>query len=395
MSWFLEEIAEGVTMVRILNTQFKRFENFWPIPDGTSYNFYVIRGSEGVALIDGTDERVSSYFWEALNKIIDPKEIKYVVIQHTEPDHSGTISEVMERAPNAVLLGTKQALQIGEKLAGFPLNRARETTDGMEISLGDKKLKFILTPFVHWPDTMMTLLADESILFTCDMFGSHGASKAVYYDEDPNGFDLRDYYASILMVYSNMVARALRIVKEIQPKVIAPSHGAVHRDVSVPIKVYDRWTSWRPMKKALIVVGSQYERVTRLAEAAAEGIVQSGLDPIIMDAAEADPDDLLAETLEAAALLVATSTHNGRPFLGITFYLDLLEEYKPRNKVAAIIGTYGWSNVVLKTVRQRLEGIKIPVVKELPVRGTPIDEEIRMAKELGKSLGKEASKLLE
>ncbi len=158
MSWFAKEIIERVTMIRILNTEFKRFENFWPIPNGTSYNFYVIMGTEGAALIDGTDSRVSSSFWEALQKIVDLDEIKYVITKHFELDHSGTFVEVMERAHNAVLLGTKQAIQIGEKLAGFPIKRSGEVFDGMEVSLGDRTLKFILTPFVHWPDTMMTLL---------------------------------------------------------------------------------------------------------------------------------------------------------------------------------------------------------------------------------------------
>jgi len=240
MSWFFEEVVEGVTMVRVLNTQFKRFENFWPIPNGTSYNFYVIKGSKGAALIDGTDDRVSSYFWEALNKVVSLNEIKYVITQHTEPDHSGTLTEVMKRAPNATLVGTRKALQIGEKMVGFPLDRSLEASDGMEVSLGDKTLKFISTPFVHWPDTMMTLLQEGRVLFTCDMFGSHGASKAVYYDEDPGGFELRNYYASILMVYSNMVARALQRVKEIRPDLIAPAHGAIHRDVGVPIEIYER-----------------------------------------------------------------------------------------------------------------------------------------------------------
>jgi len=132
-----------------------------------------------------------------------------------------------------------------------------------------------------------------------------------------------------------------------------------------------------------------------LAEATARGLAQSGLEPVMMDTAEADPDDLLAETLEAAALLFATSTHNGRPFLGITFYLDLLEEYKPKNRVAAIIGSHGWADIVLKVVRGRLEGMKIPVVSELSIKGSPTEEELKMAEQLGRNLGKEALKFIE
>ncbi len=240
----------------------------------------------------------------------------------------------------------------------------------------------------------MTLLQEDMVPFTCDMFGSHGASKATYYDEDPEGFDLRDYYASILMIYTNMVARALRKVNEVKPKLIAPAHGAIHRDLSLPLEMYERWTSWKPLRKVLVAVGSQYGRTTKLAEAAAEGIAKNGLEPVMVDTAEADPDDMLAETLEAAALLIATSTHNGRPFIGITYYLDLLDEYKPKNKVAAILGSHGWASVALKTVRERLEGIKIPVIQELLIKGSPTKEELKKAEGLGKNLGKEALELM-
>ncbi|RLG38191.1 MAG: FprA family A-type flavoprotein, partial [Thermoproteota archaeon] len=247
MSWIKAEIAPGVTLVRVLNTTFKRFENFWPIPKGTSYNFYVVKGSEGVALIDGTDERVSDVFWEALETVVDPSEITLVVSQHTEPDHSGTLAEVMRRAPRARLVGTRQAIQIGTSLSNYPADRSRPVADGERISLGDRTLRFVSAPFVHWPDTMMTLLEEEGILFTCDLFGSHGASRAVYYDEDPDGFELRDYYSSILMVYSAMVAKAVAKAREISPRLIAPGHGALHRDVGSILKTYERWSSWTPL----------------------------------------------------------------------------------------------------------------------------------------------------
>ena len=394
MSWIKAEIAPGVTLVRVLNTTFKRFENFWPIPKGTSYNFYVVKGSEGVALIDGTDERVSDVFWEALETVVDPSEITLVVSQHTEPDHSGTLAEVMRRAPRARLVGTRQAIQIGTSLSNYPADRSRPVADGERISLGDRTLRFVSAPFVHWPDTMMTLLEEEGILFTCDLFGSHGASRAVYYDEDPDGFELRDYYSSILMVYSAMVAKAVAKAREISPRLIAPGHGALHRDVGSILKTYERWSSWTPLKRALIVLGSQYERTQRLAEAAAEGLRGKGFEVVIMDTAEADYDDLLSETLESAALIIASSTHNAKPFLGVTFYLDLLSEYKPKNKVMALLGTYGWGGGALRVVREVIEELELPIVGELAVKGTPGDEDLRAARELGEKLAEEALKLL-
>ena len=264
MSWFKREIADGVTLVRILNTKLPRFENFWPISSGTSCNFYVVEGSEGTALIDGADRRFSKEFFEALESVIDVEKLSYVITQHTEPDHSGTLAEVMTKARRAVLLGTKQTLSIGESLADLPIDRAREVKEGDEVSLGGRTLRFAVAPMVHWPDTMMTYLVEDSILFTCDLFGSHGAREEVFYDEAPESFELLDYYASILMPYHNMVARAVVKVRELDPTIIAPSHGALHRGPETLLDLYDRWTSWRPSKKALIVVGSQYENTCLL-----------------------------------------------------------------------------------------------------------------------------------
>ena len=394
MSWFKREIAEGVTLVRILNTKLPRFENFWPIPNGTSYNFYVVEGSEGIALIDGADFRFSKEFFEALESIVRVEDLRYVITQHTEPDHSGTLAEVMRRAEKAILLGTKQALSIGEALADFPMDRVREVKDGDEVSLGNRTLRFVLSPMVHWPDTMLTYLVEESILFTCDLFGSHGASDKVFYDEDPDSFELLDYYASILMPYHAMAAKAVAKTRELGPKIVAPSHGALHRDIGWLLGTYERWTSWKPLKRALIVVGSQYENTARAAEAAAEGLREAGLEVVMVDSAEADPDDLLAHTLEAAAILVATSTHNGHPFLGVTFYLDLLKEYRPKNKVAAVLGSFGWGGGGTRAVKKELEDLSIPVVGELTFKGRPKESDLTKARELGKKLGEEALKLL-
>ncbi len=394
MSWFKREIAEGVTLVRILNTKLPRFENFWPIPNGTSYNFYVVEGSEGTALIDGADYRFSKEFFEALESVVKVEDLRYVITQHTEPDHSGTLAEVMRRAEEAVLLGTKQALSIGEALADFPMDRAREVQDGDEVSLGNKTLRFVLSPMVHWPDTMLTYLVEDSILFTCDLFGSHGASDKVFYDEAPDSFELVDYYASILMPYHAMAAKAVAKTRELSPKIVAPSHGALHREIEGLLRMYERWTSWKPLKKALIVVGSQYENTARAAEAAAEGLREVGLEVVMVDSAEADPDDLLAHTLEAAAILVATSTHNGHPFLGVTFYLDLLREYRPKNKVAAVLGSFGWGGGGTRAVKKELEALAIPVVDELTFKGKPKESDLDRARELGRRLGEEALKLL-
>ncbi len=389
----VSKVSGSVTLFRILNRVSKRFENFWPIPRGTSYNFYLVEGDERKALIDGVDIAFSEEFFEALDREIDLEKIDYVITQHSEPDHSGTIAELMRRAPKAVLLGTKQAISIGESLADYPVSRAREVREGEVLDLGGRTLRFLITPMIHWPDTMMTYLEEEGFLFTCDLFGSHLASEMVYFDED--SFELADYYASILMPYSSMVEKALSKVRELRPKLIAPSHGALHRDVDRVIRIYEEWVSWKPKSRALVLVGSQYGNAEALAREAAGGLEEEGIEAILVDSAEADPDDLLALTLDSAAILIASATHNGRPFLGIRYYLDLLEEYRPKNRVAAIIGTYGWGGSALKFIRESLESLKMAVVGEMEVRGKPREEELREARELGKLLGIEAKRIIE
>ncbi|MEM0037020.1 MAG: FprA family A-type flavoprotein [Candidatus Korarchaeum sp.] len=393
MSVVISKVSDSVTLFRILNRVSKRFENFWPIPRGTSYNFYLVEGKERKALIDGVDAAFSEDFFRALSREVDLEELDYVVTQHSEPDHSGTIAELMKRAPKASLLGTRQAINIGESLADYPAGRSREVRDGDGLDLGGRTLKFIVTPMIHWPDTMMTYLEEEGVLFTCDLFGSHLASERIYFDEDD--FELADYYASILMPYSSMVERALSKVKELKPRLIAPSHGALHRDIGNVIKIYEDWASWRAKNRVLVLVGSQYGNAEALAREAAIGIEEEGLEAVLVDSAEAEPDDLLALTLDSAAILIASATHNGRPFLGIRYYLDLLEEYRPKNRVSAIIGTFGWGGGALKSIRESLESLKIPVIGEMEVRGKPREEDLRKARELGRLLSLEAKKIIE
>lgn len=392
MSVVISKVSDSVTLFRILNRVSKRFENFWPIPRGTSYNFYLVEGKERKALIDGVDAAFSEDFFKALSREVDLEELDYIVTQHTEPDHSGTIAELMRRAPKALLLGTKQAISIGEFIANYPVSRAREVKEGEKLDLGGKTLRFFVTPMIHWPDTMMTYLEEEGVLFTCDLFGSHLASERIYFDEDD--FELADYYASILMPYSSMVERALSKVRELKPRLIAPSHGALHRDINGIIKIYEDWASWKAKNRALVLIGSQYGNAEALAREAAKGLEEEGFEAILVDSAEAEPDDLLALTLDSAAILIASSTHNGRPFPGIRFYLDLLEEYKPKNRVSAIIGTFGWGGGALKSIRESLESLKIPVAGEIEIRGKPREGDLRKARELGRLLGLEAKKII-
>jgi flavorubredoxin len=390
--FIVREIAEGVILFRILNRVTEKFENFWPIPRGTSYNFYIVRGKDRTALIDGADIRFSDEFFRALGERIKVEEIDYVITQHSEPDHSGTLAEVMRRASGAELLGTKQALAIGASLSNYPLERAREIKDKERLELGGKTLRFVVAPMIHWPDTMMTFLEEDRILFTCDLFGSHGASEKVYFDEDD--FELTDYYASILMPFPVMVANALQKVKALEPRILAPSHGALHRHVDSILRTYEDWASWKPKGRALIVVGSQYGNSEILAREAADGFREEGIEATLVDSSYAHPDDLLALTLESSAILIVSATHNGRPFLGVRYYLDLLEEYKPKNRVFGVIGTFGWGGGAGKYIKDFSESLKIPVVAYMEAKGKPGERELKEAREIGKLLAIEAKKLL-
>lgn len=392
MTFIVRDIAEGVILFRILNRVTEKFENFWPIPKGTSYNFYIVRGKDRTALIDGADARFSDEFFRALEERIEVEEIDYVITQHSEPDHSGTLAEVMRRASGAELLGTKQALAIGASLSNYPLERAREIRDSERLELGGKTLRFVVAPMIHWPDTMMTFLEEDRILFTCDLFGSHGASEKVYFDEDD--FELADYYASILMPFSAMVTNALQKVRALEPRVLAPSHGALHRHVDPILRTYEDWASWKPKGRALIVVGSQYGNSETLAREAADGLREEGIEATLVDSSYAHPDDLLALTLESSAILIVSSTHNGRPFLGVRYYLDLLEEYKPKNRVFGVIGAFGWGGGAGKYIKDFLESLKIPVVAYMEAKGKPGERELKEAREIGKLLAIEAKKLL-
>lgn len=247
-------LIPGVKWIRINDMVKERFEAIWPIPNGVTYNSYVIRGSNGYAIIDGSDERYAGEYLEALESVLREDgeglgSVKYIIVNHLEPDHQATLPELLERAPGAKVVMSKAAPKIAESFYDIPEDRALAVEDGQELEVGGARLKFLFTPWLHWPETMLTYYVEGRVLFTTDAFGSYGAVRGGIFDDEQDfrlyELEAKRYYVNIISRYNRYVAKALERISALSVSIIAPSHGIAYRaHVKDIIKDYE--ACWPP-----------------------------------------------------------------------------------------------------------------------------------------------------
>jgi len=246
----MRKIAEGVFWLGAIDWDRRLFDSLIPLPDGTSYNAYLVRGSDKIALIDSVDPAMSEKLIEQLSGI---DRIDYVVAHHAEQDHSGTIPLVLGKYPSAKVISTAKGKELLAIHLGIPLERFMVVEDGQTISLGNKSLQFIHTPWVHWPETMVTWLAEDHILFSCDFFGSHIATNELYVTDKGRVYEAaKRYFAEIMMPFRAIIEKNLAKVKKLDVKLIAPSHGAIYDDPGFIISAYEEWVSSPPRNIVVI-----------------------------------------------------------------------------------------------------------------------------------------------
>src|SRR6056297_3462274 len=235
------EIRPGIRVIASVHWERRLFDSLIPLPDGTSYNAYLVEGSKATALIDATDPELRE---ELLMRLEGVKQIDYVVSQHAEQDHSGVIPDVLERYPKARLVCSTKARDLMHSLLNIADDRIDVVEDGQEISLGDKTLRFYYTPWVHWPETMVTHVPEARVLFSCDFFGSHLATTDLYVTDKDRVYEAaKRYYAEIMMPFRRIITRNLKKLADYKIGMIAPSHGPVYDKPAFIMDAYKEWVS--------------------------------------------------------------------------------------------------------------------------------------------------------
>lgn len=373
------QVVENVHWVGVRHPDLRVFDDLFPTHNGTTYNSYLIQGTEKTALIDTVKAPFADEFFSKVGEHVAPEDIDIIVVNHTEPDHSGAIAKVLEKNPDVQIYCSKAAANFLKQLLNKSFN-AVLVEDGTEIDLGGKTLRFILAPYLHWPDTIFTYLVEEELLFSCDAFGAHYCPDKLF-DDEINEFyaDFHFYFDCIVRPFKDKVRDALKKVDGLPIKMVCPSHGPIRRTSGqFAIESYARWCtapskSGRP--KALMAVLSSHGNTRDMANVIATELKAQGIDIETFALSEMRDDDYRDALEHADLLLIGTPTIQRDAPPQVWHALALISSVTPKAKLGAVFGSFGWSGEAVKMVEQRLMGLKYKLVADgISFRFTPTKE---------------------
>lgn len=393
-------LSERVHWIGALDPNLRTFDIILKTANGTSYNAYIVRGSEGVAIIDTVKEGFADDFFARLESVAKYAEIKVIVLNHLEPDHTGALPELMRRAPQAQLFISQKAQSMLKGLLKQDQLSYTPVITGDSVSLGDRSLRFLHTPYLHWPDTQCTYMPEEAMLFSGDVFGCHFCDNRLWNDQVGDfRFSFEYYYAHIMRPFKEYVLRALELIEPLPLKLIAPTHGPILRDR--PIRYIQRYRQLSSpalhselsaqQKTLLIFYISSYGNTKRMAEAIYQGAMQ--VDDVRvslydLEGGEVAPFVDLIE--EADGLVLGTPTINGDAVKPIWDLLSSLAVVSLKSKLGGVFGSYGWTGEGVRLVEDRLRGLKLRVpIPGLRVKLIPTDDEIIECQAFGLELAQE------
>jgi flavorubredoxin len=378
------EICKGVSWMGALDWNRRLFDSLIPLPDGTSYNAYLVQGSEKTALIDTVDPMMAEVLTRQLEGV---KHIDYIISQHAEQDHSGTIPVVLEKYSQAVVLCTPKARDLLVDHLGIPAERIRTVEDGETLPLGDKTLQFIHTPWVHWPETMVTSLPEDRILFTCDFFGSHIAMSDMYAGDDPYVIEAaKRYYAEIMMPFRTIIQKNLKKVREIEFDLIAPSHGPVYNHPERIISAYEDWASDRVSNLVVIPYISMHGSTEIMVNYLVSALAERGVTVQKYELSTTDIGKLAMALVDAATIVIGTPTVHVGPHPSVFSATHLANALRPKLKYAAIIGSYGWGTRAAEQISGLIPNLKVEVLGTVMCKGLPKDETYTALDDLADSI---------
>jgi len=384
------EIAKGIYWVGSIDWNIRDFHGY-STHDGTTYNAFLIM-DEKITLIDTVKKEFADELIRNISQIVDPQKIDHVVSNHTEMDHSGGLARVMHR------IGEDKPLycsKMGAKNLAkhFPQKwNYQPVENGGELSLGKRTLTFLETRMVHWPDSMFSYLKEDKILFSSDGFGQHYAGLERFDDEIGDGImiDAKKYFANILMLYSPLILKLVNKVTEmgLEIDMICPDHGIMWRkDPSKIINAYAEWSEQKPKRKALVIYDTMWHSTEMMAEAIVDSLGQEGVDARPMHLRRCHRSDIITEVLDAGAILVGSPTLNNQIFPTIADFLTYMKGLKPKNKVAAAFGSYGWSGEAVKVIKNELEEMDFDIIDPgIRMQYVPDEKCIGACYELGRKV---------
>ena len=383
------EIREDIYWVGGIDWDIRNFHGYLT-QRGTTYNAYLILDKK-VVLVDTVKHYLFDEMLDSIGKIINPGKIDYILSNHVEMDHSGSISKILELSPNAKVITSTQ----GEK--GLRRHYKKEwnfnvVKSGDTLSIGKRTLNFYHTPMVHWPDSMVTYIPEEKILLSNDAFGQHVASSERFDDEI--GWEiLREeaakYYGNIVMPYGDQVKKALGSLSQLNIDLICTGHGLIWRSyISKILEEYTKWANYDTKDKALIVYDSMWGSTEKIAYALQEGIGNVGLPVTMRNLKSNHISDIITDVTYSKLILIGSPTLNNGMLPSMGAFLTYIKGLRPRKRIGFAFGSFGWGGQAVREIEEVMQELKWDIPKEsISFKYIPSNNELEAVKEIGKSLG--------
>ncbi|UCB52433.1 MAG: FprA family A-type flavoprotein [Candidatus Zixiibacteriota bacterium] len=353
------------------------FDELIPLPDGTSYNAYLIKGSEKTALLDTVDPTKEEELVAHL-KELDIERIDYVVSHHAEQDHSGAIPRILKDHPEAKVVTNPKCKSMLMDLLHISDDKFTTVDDRETLSLGDKTLEFLYTPWVHWPETMSTYLREDKILFSCDFFGAHLATNDLFVKDKALVYEsAKRYYAEIMMPFRAPIRKNLEKIKDLKIEMIAPSHGPVHDEPEFIFDAYRDWVSDQVKNEVVLPYVSMHGSTKRMVDHLAEALTERGIEVKQFNLTATDIGELAMALVDAATVVIASPTVLVGSHPAAVYAAYLANALRPKAKFASLIGSYGWGGKMADQITGMLSNLKAEMLQPVLVKGHPKDEDFR------------------
>lgn len=371
------EVRPGVYWVGAIDWDRRLFDALIPLPDGTSYNSYLVRGSEKTALIDTVDPTMEEVLINHLNQL-DVTNLDYVVANHAEQDHAGTIPRVLEKYPQAKVVCTPKCKGMLIDLLLIPEERFIAVEDKETIPLGDRTLEFVHAPWVHWPETMLSYLREDRILFPCDFFGSHLATTDLYVTDEGQVYEAaKRYYAEIMMPFRTTIQKNLEKIRDYTIDIIAPSHGPMHDKPDFIVKAYHSWAYDEPKNIVVLPYISMHGSTRKMVEYLVEALAQRGVTVKQFDLAVTDIGKLAMSLVDAATVVIGTPTVLAGPHPNVAYAALLANALRPNLKFISIVGSYGWGGKAVEQLAAIIPNLKVELLDPVLSKGFPKEADFK------------------
>lgn len=371
----LKEIKNNIFFCGLNHRERKLFDQLIPLPIGTTYNSYLIKGSEKIALIDTMYPQKIDEYIEKLEKAGIDK-INYIVANHGEQDHSGALPKMIKKYPEAKILTNPKCKEIIQLMLHIEDEKFQVVANEEEISLGDKTLKFIHAPWVHWPDTMFTYIKEDKVIFTCDFLGAHLPFENLYAEETEDVLkSAKRYYAEIMMPFRTHCKKYVQMLKNMDIDMILTSHGPVYKNPSFILNAYEDWTSDDCKNEVVIPYVSMYESTKEMVDYLSEKLTDKGIKAKPFNVVDEDLGELAMELVDACTVVFGSSMVLAGPHPAAVTAAYIAGILRPKTKFISFIGSYGWGGVLIGKLEEALANVKAEKLEPILVKGKPMKED--------------------